>query len=212
MHWAIVLKMRQYVPSLSNWCWDMKMNRNREFCLCAIQFIETENDGTGKDLIWWNVSVIHRHNLLNDMDFTIKVVIVAWKWVTLPSKPFWYMFDLWLIVIRETVWKVVKARIDWCEWQIHSAGGFTIVPTDPVPVTSIVSFVQEVLLLSLRLSVTGDAIDRYEQCRRLWLCQRTVWSVTDRARGRVTSLPWSPARAAGSKVLPNLQTILFSTN
>ena len=40
-------------------------------------------------------------------------------------------------------------------------------PTDPVPVTSIVSFVQEVLLLSLRLSVTGDAIDRYEQCRRL---------------------------------------------
>ena len=122
------------------------------------------------------------------------------------------MFDLWLIVIRETVWKVVKARIEWCEWQIHSAGGFTIVPTDPVPVTSIVSFVQEVLLLSLRLSVTGDAIDRYEQCRRLWLCQRTVWSVTDRARGRVTSLPWSPARAAGSKVFPNLQTILFSTN
>ena len=42
------------------------------------------------------------------------------------------------------------------------------------------------------------------------MCQ--LWSVTDRVRGRVTSLPWSPARAAGSKVFPNLQTILFSTN
>ena len=28
----------------------------------------------------------------------------------------------------------------------------------------------------------------------------------------MTSLPWSPARAAGSELLPNLQTILFSTN
>ena len=53
-------------------------------------------------------------------------------------------------------------------------------------------------------------IVRIDKYRRLWLCQ--LWSVTDRVRGRVTSLPWSPARAAGSKVFPNLQTILFSTN
>ena len=144
------------------------------------------------------------------MDFTTKVVIVVWKCVTFPSKQ---RFGLTMTMtmfdygdIRETVWKVVNARIEWCEWQIESAGGVTIVQTDPVPVTSIVT------LCRMFFSVTADAIDRYEQCRRLWLCRQCSWSVTDRVRGRVTSLPWSPARAAGSKVFPNLQTILFSTN
>lgn len=92
----------------------------------------------------------------------------------------------------------------WWLTRIGSVGGCDCVNVSQWQCQKLSFIVTITTIVTIVMIVT---IDKY---RRLWLCQ--LWSVTDRVRGRVTSLPWSPARAAGSKVFPNLQTILFSTN